>query len=240
MNNRAVIFCAAALGAAFLLLTCSKKNPAGPDEEGNNNQTVQTYLYTKTLATITVSIPQGIDTTRYCDPLADTLVTAYDTVPAHVKIFPYVISAAGDTLTIYDTIDFMRSGTGSGLIGSWISISTVEDFPIRLAFTDTAVAMTFENVPYCYADDFIDYDWALDSASYAVSLQRVSCTQVRLTGDSTHEVVTITWNNSGDKTFSSSDPGHVQHTWYENPASCPNEENPDWYYAEFLNGNFRQ
>jgi hypothetical protein len=59
-----------------------------------------------------------------------------------------------------------------------------------------------------------------------------------LTGNTTGEVVTITWNASSDMTYSSSNAGHAAGTVYDNPAWCPNDE-PDWYYAEFLGMNYK-
>jgi hypothetical protein len=66
-------------------------------------------------------------------------------------------------------------------------------------------------------------------------VEEISCSQVRLTGLTTDEVVTITWNADDDATYSSSTTGHATGTVYGNPTSCPNEA-PDWF-TEFLYDN---
>jgi hypothetical protein len=159
-----------------------------------------------------------------------------DTVPATILAFSYVIS--GTTLTLIhgnDTAVCSRVGTGSGLTGTWTRNYTSDDLPSQLTFAATTVTLVYQ---VCNADDFITYDWAPDSVYYAVTLTRVSCTEVRLTGDSTGETVTITWNGWGDMTTSGNGAGHAAHTWRVNPGSCPNDYFPDWYYAEFLFNNF--
>jgi hypothetical protein len=102
----------------------------------------------------------------------------------------------------------------------------------------TATTVTVTTYDCEYADDFID-DWnwggaSADSATYAVTVEMISCSQVRLTGLTTGEVVYVTWNASGDAT----DAGHAAGTVYENPTSCPNEP-PAWYESGFLGANYK-
>jgi hypothetical protein len=228
------------LGAAGLLLgTCGKKNPSDNDG-GNNGQTTETYQYTVLGNTLRVSIPLQVDTARYCDQVSGNLVALYDTTPAHIRIYSYLL--AGDYLTIRlgDSAVFSRSGSGSGLPGTWNAVDTVEDFPVQMVFTDSTVAFTLVPAPRCWADsDYVRYQWPQDSADYRLTLNRVSCTEVRLIGDSTHETVTLTWNSSGNMTVAGSAAGHSAHTWYRNPTTCPNSLYPDWYYDYFLSPNAR-
>jgi hypothetical protein len=240
MNKRIRCFCAVAACAGLLLWTCSRKsNPAGPDDGGDDGAT-ETYSYIEIGGTtIRVSIPEIIDTSSYCDALADTLVTSYDTAVAYFRIYSFSIS--NDTLTLIqnDTAVYARSGTGSDLIGSWIVAGAVAGFPTEMVFTDTTVAVTLADSGNCEADSYIQYQWPFDSADYRLVLNRVSCSQLRLTGDSTLETVTVSWNSGGDMTLTSSSSAHTAHTWYQNPLSCPNNQYPDWYYPEFLNPNAR-
>jgi len=240
MHNRAMFFCAVAAAAGLLLWTCSKKsNPAAPPDN-NGGQTAKTYSYTVVGNTIHVSISESVDTIRYCDPLADTLVTDYETTPAYIRIYSYGISGTVLTLILVDTAVYNRSGTGSGLAGTWIASGAVDNFPERMVFTSDSVAVTIAPAAVCYADsDYVRYLWPLDSADYRLTINRTSCSQVQLTGDSTHETVTMTWNASGDMTMTGSISGHTAHTWYKNPLSCPNDQYPDWYYSEFLGPNAR-
>jgi hypothetical protein len=230
------VFCVAAISAGLLIGTCGKKNPGSPDD-GDTGPTAETYSYTSTDSTIRVSIPLHVDTAKYC--IDSTLVEEIDTVLATFLAFSYRI--AGATLTLIQGIDtavYDRVGGGSGLSGTWTRYFTDNNLPSQISF-DTGTKTVTLVYQKCSADDFIS-EWAAYSAYYAVTLQRVSCTQVQLTGDSTGEVVTITWNGSCDMTTASSNPAHAAHTWHQNPLSCPNEDYPDWYYNEFLNDNFIQ
>ncbi|MGA2505943.1 MAG: hypothetical protein ABSF80_00510 [Chitinispirillaceae bacterium] len=107
-----------------------------------------------------------------------------------------------------------------------------------LYFTANTLTVT-ETFVNCYADDWMSWDWASDSAYYNVTATKVSCTQVTLTGNVTQEKVTISWNSNGDMTYTSTNSGHAAYTYYENPASCPDNYEPDWYYSGFLDNNNR-
>jgi hypothetical protein len=239
MRKRVAFFCAVTAAAGLLLWTCGKKsNPAGPPPD--DGKTAATYSYIIIGNTIRVSIPERVDTTRYCAPVADTLVTTYNTTAAHFMLYSYNISSNILTLVRINTAVYDRSGTGTGIIGSWIVASAVTDFPTQMVFTDDSVAVTMAPTAECYADsEYVRYLWPLDSADYRLTINRTSCSQVQLTGDSTHETVTMTWNASGDMTMTGSISGHTAHTWYKNPLVCPNNQYPDWYYSEFLGPNAR-
>jgi hypothetical protein len=234
MNKRTACLGAVAATACLLVWTCGKKSgPSGPEDNGEPGVT---YSYDTNGATINITIPEHTDTSRYC--IIDSLVVEYDFFPAGILAWLYAVN--GSVLTVIDgndTASYTRSGAGIGLTGSWTLNGTNDLLPVKITFTATTVSLVYQK---CRADEFIAFDWAPDSAAYAVSLQKVSCTEVRLTGDTTRETVTISWNGSGDKTTSSSDPAHAAHTWYADPVSCPNDEYPDWYYSAFLNDNYIQ
>lgn len=235
-----LLFGAAALIAGMLLYTCSKKsNPTGPDDGGD---TVPTYSYIKigdTSGTLRITIPEQIDTSRYCDPIDDTLVSTYDTIPLHYVLYSFTLAGSALTLIRNDTAVYSRSGSESGITGTWTAADTVPDFPVRMVFTDTSVALSFVVTGNCEGDDYIQYLWPLDSADYYLTLNRISCTRLELYGTVSGETVTMSWNAEGDLTVTSSNAAHAAHTRYTNPLSCPNSEYPDWYYAEFLNPNSR-
>jgi hypothetical protein len=236
MRNRARLFCIFTLCTAGLLVVlCGKKNsPTGPGDNGGGG-TTEAYNYTVSVDTIIVSLPQRTDTAIYCDPVADTLVTEYAVIPAHDSTLLYRISSGNDTLMLYHTTDtslFSRSGSGSGLIGTWTAAGTVPlNSWTQLVFTATAVTVTMRT---CYAEEFINNEWPFDSAYFSVRVVQISCTSVQLTGDTTNERVTISWNGAGDATFSSTTTGHVAYTCRKKPLACPNNPYPDWYYPYFL------
>jgi len=229
-KNRAMLFC-----VFMVVLMCSKKNgPTGAGDNGDGGN-VKTYNYTVSVDTIIVSLPQRTDTVIYCDPVADTPVTEYTTIPAHDSTLFYRISSGSDTLILYlntDTSFFSRSGSGSGLMGTWIATGTVHNNSwAQLVFTDTTVTVTLRT---CYAEDFLNNEWAYDSVDFSVTVKQNSCTSVQLTGDTTHEQVTISWNSSGDMTFTSTTTGHATYTWRKKSLVCPNNPYPAWYYSDFL------
>jgi len=237
MRKQALLFCVFAVSAGFLMWTCSKDSgPTGPGDGGSVTTETRVYSYTVLGSTIIVSIPEDIYSYSYCN--GNTLETYSDTSPAHDEPMPFVVS--GDTLKFIegtDTVVLIRMGSGSGLIGQWYVADTdLQNGQVRLDITTSTLTVTI-TVNNCYVDDFIDSwnccgTWA-DSASYDITVLKLSCTQVRLTGNISGEVVTISWDTDGNMTFTSNNTGHAAHTWYENPTSCPNFY-PDWYYTDFL------
>jgi hypothetical protein len=234
MKKQLLVFPVIALCAGLLVWTCSKKSPTGPGD-GGGGEVVETYSYTATGTVLYITIPEEIVQYSYC--LGTTLVIDYDTTTGGTMSINYAIT--GDTLMLFimsDTIRFLRSGTGSGLIGTWVAIGDVEDGPTKLVFSASTVEVTSED---CNADDYIDWDWPFDSAYYYLTLTRVSCNQLQLTGTVSGETVTLTWNSAGDCTFTSTDGSHTQYTCYANPTYCPNDQVPSWYYSGFLSPNSR-
>jgi hypothetical protein len=105
-----------------------------------------------------------------------------------------------------------------------------------------------------YASEFINYEWDYsyldptyaDSALYNVTIKKVSENKLTLTGNVTHEVVTIQWVSSGAPSYiqenftetftSSTNVAHPVHTYYSNPQTCPDDNYPAWW-QDFLTAN---
>lgn len=222
MRKTAMIICAAAaVAAGFLMLTCS--NPAGGD---NPSSAAWTYS-TCGSDTLIINHPQYIDTD--CD--TGTLVS--DTTPAYSDTATYTLSANQDTLFVHDgsgTHLLVRQGTGTGIQGTWTMNQM--GFDVTLTVGDSTITASM-----CLADLFMEtYGRMIDSLDLAVTVNQASCSSVILTGDSTHEQVTIIYTQSGsnpdnmdaDITFQSDNPQHAQTTVYADPASCPNDA-PSWF-----------
>ncbi|MGA2505942.1 MAG: immunoglobulin domain-containing protein [Chitinispirillaceae bacterium] len=198
------------------------------------------YVWPYTVSGDSMSIyePPQISSYTYCN--GTTLVTQYDTSGG---TFGMRYTVSGNILSLYecdtvymfcDTENFIRVGTGTGLIGTWIFNTYLSD---TLIFTPTTVAVYFSGSNnYCYADDWMSWDWAYDSIGFKGTAAEISCTQVKITGNTTGEQVTINWNSNGDMTYTSTNSGHAAYTYYQNPTSCPDDYSPDWYYT-FLGQN---
>jgi hypothetical protein len=160
-----------------------------------------------------------------------------------------------------------RIGTGSGLQGTWslnpISYRIVSGTPTaeetarlndnvgevngslsgQMTITATQITVTSVNTNSFFAEDFID-EWnrggpaMSDSARYAITVTLISSSMVELTGQKTGEKVTISEQGEGDIMYLSSVAAHQAHTYYVNPASCPNPREPVWY-QDFLNANLK-
>jgi hypothetical protein len=232
MRKRLMICCAVALAAGLAMWTCSKNNPTGSGDGGGS--TIQTLTltagYTVSGNYIILSFPQDISTHAYC--AIDSLVTYYDTSLAYDQALSFVLD--GNVLKLAfdsDTAVFIRAGIASGLQGQWsLSDTSIQGGSVMLYITANTLTIT-ETYIDCYADDWMLYDWAYDSAGFNGTAAELSCTQVRITGNTTGEQVTITWNNNGDMTYTSTDAAHAAYTYYQNPTSCPDDYSPDWYYS---------
>ncbi|MBL8027415.1 MAG: hypothetical protein JNL74_13425 [Fibrobacteres bacterium] len=117
----------------------------------------------------------------------------------------------------------------------------LEDGILELVFSNNQISVyqiDFNN----FADRFID-DWN-DDAEFqvdrcAITVNKVNASTVRMVGDSTSEIVTLTATATyGDVTYSSNVTGHAITTVYENPTSCPNSV-PSWYY-DFIEKNMKK
>jgi hypothetical protein len=218
MKKAAAILC---MCAAVLMVSCAKKNnnPTGPG--GGDNTMTMTYTMLGT-DRIVISNPQEISTETYCN--GNTLVTLTDTSEASTDTMGFELSGNGDTLSIEGMI-FARTGTGTGIQGSWTStMGSVQIGPSTITVIESSSSD---------ADYFIE-DWIDDPQADNVTVTKASANSVTMTGNTTGEIVTITFSSTGIS-YSSTLSEHAAGTYYYNPTSCPNND-PEWYY-EFLMAN---
>jgi hypothetical protein len=244
-------------------------NPAAPEDDGLYSVAVSNSLdtvfsggarltvhpgreilpYDVSNDTIRIYHPERITVVgTYCNGVM--LVTTFDTTLADTSCITYTLS--GNTLTLTTTgpyfvytVVLARVGAGSGLVGTWEAHDPLSNAEMQVVFTATTVSTDLSGtssqpVPLCQADQYFMSSWPSDSINFNISAMRISCNGVRITGNITGEVVTMTWDNSGNKTYTSTDGTHAAYTWLTNPVLCPNDLYPDWYYPGFLAANPRQ
>jgi len=91
------------------------------------------------------------------------------------------------------------------------------------------------NLDY-FAEDYYEQYYAdsLDAAQAAITLETIDNATVKLTGGTTGEIITVSQDNQGNRTYTSNNPDNADYTYYQNPTSCPNENRPDWMLAFYL------
>lgn len=121
--------------------------------------------------------------------------------------------------------------------------SLYQPIPPYYYFTADQAQLYFqENISgglYSAAQEFID-DWNRSEALRygGITVSRINDNEVRLAGSMNNETVAIRWDADRNRYYSSTDPQHASHIYYQDPQSCPNEYQPAWYYA-FLAANAR-
>jgi hypothetical protein len=172
-------------------------------------------------------------------------------------------SYSNPSLIIQTYSTFTRASGGPGLTGAWnltsngynvlsgtptasekssldaeyTSVDYLSSFQIE--FTGSTVIIR-GNISYA---EFFMMSWNMDfgvggsadSARYAITLATVGANSVRMAGTITGEVVTLTFANNGDVTYSSGVQGHATGTYYAKPTSCPNSP-PAWFQT-FIQAN---
>lgn len=223
-----------AVCAGLLLMSCGKDdNPASPGGGGGNTTPTEETMvmpYTISGDTLTIYQPQQIRSHKECN--GSTLVTEYDTSDADTMVMGFYVS--GDTMGIIDTSGIMillRVGTGTGVIGTWVPADSTSEMPDKLVINATTVTAYGGGGDDCPADEYMQYWWPNYSGNFNGTIVMPSCTQVRITGGVTGEVVTITWDASGNMTYTSSNTSRTAYTYLENPTSCPNNSEPSWFWA---------
>ncbi len=240
MRKAAIVLC---ICAGVLFVTCSKSsNPAGGGGGGNNGTVV--YTYTTSGDSVYIKRPSGYDSiTAYSYCNGSTLVTGYDTSSGPPPSVYYNIS--GSTLTLRycqngcDTGVFTRTGSGTGLPGTWYMTGTQSQyFPETLIISSNTIATpNGKTNSECWSDLFLQDEWPLYSTVFKGSIDSVSCSEIKITGTTSGEQVTITWNSSsGNLTYTSSVSSHAQYTYYANATTCPDSDTPSWW-ASFLAAN---
>ena len=220
------------MGTGLLLLTCSRdSNPTAPGTPSS------TWTYTVAGSDLIINRPQRIDT--YCDP---TYGLSADTTFAAVDTNWYVLSAGQDTLWVEgddpgDTTLLVRIGTGTGVQGQWRMIEG--DLTATITVTATTITASM-----CGGDLFMATDGPEIEQNFNITVTKISCDAVLLTGNTTQEQVTFTLQPTADSpdrimefdaTYSSNTPQHATVTRYVDPTTCPNN-GPDWL-NDFLNDN---
>ncbi len=69
---------------------------------------------------------------------------------------------------------------------------------------------------------------------YDIEAKAVDKNTVQLKGNKTGEIVTMKFTSLGDRTVTSTDPKHKTFAYRQEPESCPEEIEPQWYSLEFL------
>ncbi|MDB5049334.1 MAG: hypothetical protein JWO30_2405 [Fibrobacteres bacterium] len=77
-----------------------------------------------------------------------------------------------------------------------------------------------------------------DSAKYDVAVIVLGKHTVALKGRKSGETVTLTIDSEGNRTYTSSAADHPEYHYVENPKTCPNDQQPDWY-GDFLDANLK-
>lgn len=205
-------FCAAAL-----VVTCS--DDSGPTGPGGSNPNV--YIYETSGNAIYLFKPPFIETR--CE--SATLIS--DTTPAEVDTAGYLLLNNGNFLVIRhhdgEIQSFTRVGAGTGIQGQW----TMQGMTVQI--DDGTVTLIPD-----WADQFIG-EWAAVALQANITATKNSSSSVTLTGNTSQEVVTVTFNSVGDATYSSTNSLHTTAVDYKNPVSCPN--GPPAWTLEFIYAN---
>ena len=220
MKKALAFFC---MVTAVLMVTCSKNdNPAGPGGTSN----VLTMTYTISGSTITITQPAQTYTDTYCSGDSLKTETYTDTASTQSEQFQLIDN---DTKLVVGGDTAVRVGTGSGIQGQWdMGGETVQ---IGAGTITVDISQT-SNTP---ADDFMNNEWSYMSSLENITAVKTSNTSVKLTGNKSSEVVTITWNSAGDATYTSSLTANAPGTILAKPTKCPNAA-PAWFEI-FLSAN---
>jgi hypothetical protein len=214
--------------AALLFAGCFEKgsNPTSSGLPGGESSNIKMtdIAYTNTASSITtISVSTSCDST--------TLVTSRDTSTS-----TYTVTAT--TLTMIDSTDtttLTRVGTGSGLQGTWLVANATDLTGCYMVVTAANIAvwapkalmMTMIRVGFLGAF----------AQAQGITVDTSSAEVTRLTGTTTHEVVTLSLNAQGDLVWSSSVAAHATTTMaLLNVTTCPQDEPPVWL-GDFMMAN---
>jgi hypothetical protein len=260
MQKRALFVCVGAVCAIFLLLTCSKSSgPTGPGGGGGMHVQVTNYVRSGNDIITSELSSSCYGTTLVTRTIVDTvpIVLSGNTLKAGVYSLDGNFSDPMAVVVIYYV--FSRIGTGSDITGQWNltgydyeltagTLTQIErnELDAQKAEMNASVGQMQVDIgastitrTYCDADDYMESEAPYLTMLYNISAAKLSCGSVQLTGNISHEVVTLTWDSDGNVTYSSSNSQHASKVVYENPSSgqCPNVP-PDWY-NQFLTANSR-
>jgi len=179
----------------------------------------------------------------------------------------YTPDGAGTVLpsgAVVDYAEVYTGGNGTGLQGTWtfsdatyLLVSgtlTAQDYSqitselanIRDNGTGNTIQFSGNSITTLQdantAQDFLDGNWnpprLPNAALYNVTVVATGKYTVRMTGVTTGEIVTLTLSPNGDVTYSSSVSANTTFHYFDQPTSCPNNDQPDWY-VQFLAANVK-
>jgi hypothetical protein len=217
------------VGAILLFAGCTEDmSPSAPIPGGTGANILMMQMnYTASGSQLTVYI-----VSTHCD--SNVLVTERDTSTGTYSIH-------GDTLlsidSTNDTTKFKRYGSGNGLQGTWIPLDTAT-FSYGNAYMVVGASTMQVWVPKTYLIDEMKQGMLgafqqLPGITVDTSVAGV----IKLTGNTTHEVVTITANSQGQLVWSSTLASHTTFAYTMiNPTTCPQEMMPAWL-TEFMLAN---
>lgn len=249
-------YLALCLAATLLSAGCNSKNPTAPSTGILDGSATYTTSGNKLI----LFTPE--QEVRHCDGL--NLVT--ETQPADTDTIFYELS--GNTLSLWEDSStfasgaiavekmiFGRSGSGSGLPGTWNfqdveyaitgTATTAEQDSVAteasaeslaLANTKLQVRVQGTSVSYYITPDISALFVAnspVDTSLFDIAFSG-SGSALEMTGNKSHEVVTVSMNSQQDVIIASSNTQHATHTYYQNPTTCPNDMMPEWFEQFFL------
>jgi hypothetical protein len=187
----------------------------------------------------------------------DTNDAGSDTVPFTLSGNTLTIAQSTDSLAsgavvVYNRV-YSRTGSGTSLIGTWLltdlTYTVVSGNPTAgeldtlnadradaLAMLDAGYGERLE-VTSSTVNIYATYTWSdmfvaemPDTSGLDITIVKVSANMVRVTGNITGEVVTISYNEAaGTTTWTSSNAAaHPAYTYYADPVTCPNPYMPSW------------
>ena len=191
-------------------------------------------------------------------PTLTPLTTSFTRIPGLDPAFITMLAqvASNPMAAAFIKIEFTRDGANSTIEDRWLFDRINVDM-VRAVFGDSVTAPvdtineSFEgNIALEFDADTVRAwlkkawyaatvtDNLCDTALYDVSVVTVNDTTLRLNGnaDRMDDEITLTYNTQGDVLYRHSD-GRT-HTYYMDPATCPNLVAPEWFVL-FLLANQR-
>ncbi|MFC1586367.1 carboxypeptidase-like regulatory domain-containing protein [Fibrobacterota bacterium] len=194
----------------------------------------------------------GMDCDDSNDLVEDTRVMTWDYVLSGDVIY----LTEYDTMEVSGAVvktdeNWKRVGSGNGLEGIWnidtgrtcelisgtLTQSEQEMFceggpdsdeQWLIELTGDSALIYIDYLP-TFADSWVNEWQREDTDGFYSNVEKISDDIVRLTIDSSGEVITVTLDREeGTHTYESTDPSHPTHVFYHKTVSCPNDDEPDW------------
>ena len=201
-----------------------------------------TVAYTLTSNTLTVKGVGGSNGGNFTDP---TAVVVYDMVFTRQGTGTSLVgswkSSSQEYRLVSGTLTAAERQQLDSLIVAYNAEIAAGSYTELIITASKIDVYNHGSMDYNWVDNFLEM-WNMggpysDSALFDIAVTKVSVSVIRLTGNKTAEVVTITYVEGVGEIYSSSTVANVKDTVYENPASCPNSP-PAWFYT-FQQANMR-